>query len=77
LIRTTARRNLARRSGLPVDPPADQLRAAAEALGLESQETDALLSNASGADGSGSGAFTKENLIAADRALAKITRGDL
>jgi hypothetical protein len=72
LIRITARRNLARRSGLPADASTDQLRAAADALGLESQETDALLN-----DALGTRAFTNENLIAADRALAKITRGDL
>ena len=77
LIRATARRNLATRSGLPTDASKDQLRAAAEAIGLESQETDAVLSDAPGADGSDGGAFTRENLIAADRALAKITRGDL
>lgn len=77
LIRTTARRNLARRSGLPVDASSDQLRAAAEAIGLESRETDAVLIDALGSDLLGGEAFTKENLIAADRALAKITRGDL
>ncbi len=77
LIRTTARRNLARRSGLPVDASIEQLRAAAAALGLEPQETDALLTDGLLPDGLLPGAFTKENLIAADRALAKITRGDL
>jgi hypothetical protein len=76
LIRATARRNLARRSGLPADASADQLRAAAEAIGLELEETNAVLMDAHGAEGSNGGAFTRENLIAADRALAKITRGD-
>ncbi len=74
LIRATARRNLATRSGLPSDASAEQLRAAAEAIGLEPEETNAVLIDANGAS---AGAFTRENLIAADRALAKITRGDL
>jgi hypothetical protein len=77
LIRSTARRNLARRSGLPADASADQLRAAAEAIGLEPEETNAVLIDAQETENSKGGAFTRENLIAADRALAKITRGDL
>jgi hypothetical protein len=82
LIRTTARRNLAKRAGLPADASSAQLRAAAEAIGLDTQETDALLTDGPGSDGprtdsSRIGPFTSENLIAADRALAKITRGDL
>ena len=77
LIRVTARRNLAKRAGLPVDASTDQLRAAAEALGLEAEEMDAVLIDAPGHEVAANRAFTKENLIAADRALAKITRGDL
>lgn len=72
MIRIVARRNLARRAGLPVDASNDQLRAAATALGLEPAETDALL-----AGSLATGMFTNENLIAADRALAKITRGEI
>ena len=77
LIRATARRNLARRAGLSNDASSEQLRAAAQAIGLDTEETDALLADAAGASGSGRDAFSGENLIAADRALAKITRGDL
>ena len=77
LIRATARRSLAIRAGLSVDASSDQLRAAAQAIGLDTEETDALLADAPGPNGSGRGAFSGENLIAADRALAKITRGDL
>ncbi len=72
MIRIVARRNLAKRAGLPVDASTEQLRAAADAIKLEPDETDAVL-----AASLRTGNFTRENLIAADRALAKITRGEL
>jgi len=67
IIRAKARAGLITRTGLPDDASTEQLRASAIALGLDEVETNALLT----------GAVDDASLIAADRALAKITRGEL